>query len=183
MMETNNLNNSDSNQTVIVNLLTVNHYRIYAFIMSLVTNQSDADDIMQEVSTVIWNKRESYKPGTDFVSWALTIAKFQVLKHRKMKKLFVPLDDEIIEILAEESSQRAKDSQRRIDALKKCVGKLSTQQRKFVELKYHDGLATKVISDRTSMSIYQVYRRFAAIHSSLLHCIRNTLKFQEEVSL
>ncbi len=178
-MENNNLNNTNPNDTAIVNLLTKNHYRIYAFIISLVANHSDADDIMQEVSTVIWNKRVSYMAGTDFVSWALTIAKFQVLKYRKKKKLVIPLDDEIIETLAEESQSRTVDVQSRIDALKKCVGKLSPEQRKFVELKYQDGLATQIISDRTGLSVYQIYRRFASIHGSLLRCVRRSLGFQE----
>ena len=178
-MEDNTLKKTDSNETAIVNLLTINHYRIYAFIISLVANQSDADDIMQEVSTVIWNKRESYKSGTDFVSWALTIAKFQVLKYRKMKKLHIPLDQEIIETLAVESVNRTSDATSKVEALKECVKKLPSDHITFVQLKYQDGLSVKVISERTGMSIYQVYRRFAAIHGNLLRCIRRSLGMGE----
>ena len=178
-MDDNTLKKTDSNETAIVNLLTINHYRIYAFIISLVANQSDADDIMQEVSTVIWNKRESYKSGTDFVSWALTIAKFQVLKYRKMKKLHIPLDQEIIETLAAESANRTSNAVSKVEALKKCVKKLPAEQSAIVQLKYKEGLSVKVISERTGMSIYQVYRRFAFIHGSLLRCIRRSLGMEE----
>jgi RNA polymerase sigma-70 factor (ECF subfamily) len=52
-----------------IRLLTANQSRIYAYIVSLVPNFNDADDIMQETTTMMWERKEDFESGTDFVAW------------------------------------------------------------------------------------------------------------------
>ena len=60
-----------------------NEHRIYGFILSLVHNWSDADDLLQDVTAIMWRKFDLYEPGTNFCAWALKIARFEVLNFRK----------------------------------------------------------------------------------------------------
>src|SRR5262245_8265994 len=64
-------------------LFLANERRIYAFILALVPVWSDADDLLQETSAVLWRKLDEFQPGSDFVAWALKIARFEVLNYRK----------------------------------------------------------------------------------------------------
>ena len=65
-----------------LHLLTANHHRIYAFIMTLVPNSNDADDIMQETTTVMLKKFGEFELGTDFVAWGIAVAHYVILSFK-----------------------------------------------------------------------------------------------------
>ena len=48
--------------------------RVYAYIRTQVLSSADADDVMQDATTVLWRKFDQYQPGTDFVRWACRVA-------------------------------------------------------------------------------------------------------------
>ena len=65
--------------------------QLLSFIRSMVTNESDANDVMQESNKVLINKEEDYNPKYPFKPWALGIAKWQVLAYFKRCKRAVPI--------------------------------------------------------------------------------------------
>ena len=52
----------------------------------LIANHNDADDIMQETTIVMYEKFDSFEKGSDFLSWANTIAKYKTLEFLKKRK-------------------------------------------------------------------------------------------------
>ena len=56
---------------------------LHAFILSLTSDYAVAEDIFQEVSTVLWRKYENYTQGTNFGAWAREVAYREVLSTRK----------------------------------------------------------------------------------------------------
>ncbi|NLK41754.1 MAG: RNA polymerase subunit sigma-70, partial [Planctomycetes bacterium] len=58
--------NEDSKSCEFVQLFLMSQRRIYGYVMTLVPNVSDADDIVQETASVMWTKFGEYEPGTDF---------------------------------------------------------------------------------------------------------------------
>ena len=50
-------------------LLVANQRRIYGFILTLVHDRSAAEDILQDVSALLWQKYDKFEPGTDFAAW------------------------------------------------------------------------------------------------------------------
>jgi RNA polymerase sigma-70 factor (ECF subfamily) len=65
-------NNSDNKD--FLRLLMANQNRIYAFILTLVPNWSDADDIMQEAAETMWSKFQQSQPINNFSAWGIKIA-------------------------------------------------------------------------------------------------------------
>ena len=49
------------------------------FIVSLTGSQADVDDLVQETSLTIWEKRAEFEEGTNFKAWAFSIARFKVM--------------------------------------------------------------------------------------------------------
>jgi DNA-directed RNA polymerase specialized sigma24 family protein len=45
----------------------LNDKSIYVYILSLVSNTNDADDIMQETAAVLWRKFSEFNPDMAFV--------------------------------------------------------------------------------------------------------------------
>ena len=83
-------------------LLVAHQPRIYGFVYSLVGDRAAADDVLQEVSTVLWRKFNDFEHGTNFNAWALNIARFSVLEwRRKQSRAPLLLDDESRALLDE----------------------------------------------------------------------------------
>ena len=56
---------------------------LYAYILQMLPNRADADDVLQRANLVMWTKREELVEGSNFVAWAARIAYFEVLTWRK----------------------------------------------------------------------------------------------------
>jgi RNA polymerase sigma-70 factor (ECF subfamily) len=64
-----------------LSLLLPNQKQILAYIMTYVPNRSDADDILQNTLSILWKKFDRYEPGSDFLAYAVTIAKYEILSY------------------------------------------------------------------------------------------------------
>lgn len=163
-----------------LHLLLLNQRRIFAFILSLVPNRSDADDILQETITVMWRKFGQYQMGTDFVAWGVTIAKYRILKFRKDKgRSKVLFSEKTMELLQAESGGFFRMMDSRLDALRTCVKKLGDSDLKLVQMRYEEDLAIQKIADRFGRSVQAIYKSIARIHCALARCIRRTLAMEE----
>lgn len=158
-------------------LFLANERRIYAFILSLVPVWSDADDLLQETAAVLWRKLDEFHPGSDFVAWALTIARFEVLNYRKRQSRDRGLfSDQTAEMLADQAAacfERAGDDRR--DALEVCLLKLNERDRELIRLRYEPGATTQEVADRVGRSTKAVYKALNRIHEQLLICVRMRL--------
>jgi len=171
----------DDKRMSFVNLLTANHNRIYAYIITMVPNDSDADDIMQETAAVMWQNYDRFEPGTNFVSWAVTIAKFQVLNYRKKEKSRsrLLLSDEAYDLLISETQKIQDQKGDRMGALRECLKKLSEKERQFLKIRYSEGGTAKIVAQKVGLSIDAVYRQEARLLDILLACTRRILAQNE----
>lgn len=165
-----------------VELLAANYHRIYAFILGLVPNNVDADDIMQETCIVMWKKFADFELGTDFVAWAVTIAKYRVLTFRKNRKSpGLQLSEETVELLATEQVPMLDEAEDRLKALKHCLNKLPGPDRNFVKMRYEEGRSVADIAKQCGKSIFSIYRITARINNILLRCVNRKLNEWEAV--
>ncbi len=157
-------------------LLMLNDRRIYAYILTIVPNSNDADDIMQEVSSVMWRKFDDFKPGMDFAAWGMTIARYQILsyfKKRKGDKLH--FDDDLIDSIGRKTIEALPEMEDRLRALKKCVKKLEDTDRDILQMRYEKNFTLQNIGAHLSKSTRAAYYALVRIHRNLMHCIRMTM--------
>ncbi len=163
-------------QEQFLRLLMLNDKRIYAYILSFVPNAADADDIMQEASAVMWRKFSSFIPGMDFVAWALTIARYQILSYFKKKKSRkLCLSEALAESLEQEVVRTLPEMDRRMGAMKQCIDKLAQMDRYILKLRYEKDLTLENIGAHISKSTRATYYALVRIHRNLLQCIKQTL--------
>lgn len=155
-------------------LLVATQPRLYGFIYSLVGDRSAADDVLQEVSSVLWRKFDNFEEGTNFNAWALKIARFSVLEwRRKQSRAPLPLDDETLVALADQSAEMAEGVSEMREALHLCLAKLPDRQRDLLRARYFDDESVQSIAtrwQRTRMAIYKLLRK---THAALLGCIES----------
>jgi RNA polymerase sigma-70 factor (ECF subfamily) len=166
----------EHSQEQFLRLLMLNDKRIYAYILSFVPNAADADDIMQEASAVMWRKFSSFTPGMDFVAWALTIARYQILSYFKKKKTKrVCFSDALAKSLEQEIVRVIPEMDHRLSAMRKCIDKLAQVDRYILKLRYEKDLTLENIGAHISKSTRATYYALVRIHRLLLQCIKQTL--------
>lgn len=158
-----------------VELFTKHQKRIFAYILSLVSNHSDAEDLLQQTAGDMWKMFGRYERGTNFLSWAFTVAKFRVLKYRREqnKKLRI-LDDALFQKISDELLSR-NDQEDRQHALEGCLKRLSESERTLLRLHYEEGQTYKSIAEKYNYAYRRIYTVMSRIHVSLHDCILQTL--------
>ena len=177
----NELNDAHEDRHVrFMKLYTAVQRRLYGYVMSLMPDSCDVDDIIQETLAVMWKHFDTFTPGTDFAAWALCIAKHQVYNYiqrkKNRRKVFSPKTLKEIEAVAE---QKTKEMDVRMDALRRCLQKLTDRDRQILALRYEVGATLKNVSDRIEKSVNTLYKRLYKIRISLLCCIQKTLQRED----
>lgn len=154
--------------------------RIYAYILMLVPNCSDADDILQQSSSIMWEKFDTFEPGSNFGAWAVRIAKYVILDHyKKKRRSHLIFKGELLESFAESAIDSLRHIDERLVFLKKCVGELSDEDRKLIKIRYEQGLKIKEIAHHLSRSVHGLYKTMNRIHNLLLNCTRRKMLAEE----
>jgi RNA polymerase sigma-70 factor (ECF subfamily) len=172
---------SESSKTdEFLRLLMANQKRIYAFILAAVPNQVDADDLFQETVLLMWSKFNSFTRGTSFTAWGITVAKYQILSVRKRHSTrSALLSQAAMDLLHDESEPFVEQTDSRMQALRKCVGKLDQRDYDLICLRYRDETSVKTIAEQMGRSIQSIYKRIARIHDALLRCVRKAMSSEE----
>ncbi len=111
-------------------LFTAHEEAVRAFVRRLVPLRADADDVMQDVCVVLWEKFDSFREGADFRAWAFGVARFEVLGWLRDKgRDRLVLNEEVVLKIAEESARDEPKLERQREALELCMAKVPADQR------------------------------------------------------
>lgn len=175
-MEKNKKNKDDYQRNMeFVELFTKYQKNIFFFIVSMVSNHSDAEDILQETAGDMWKMFDRYEPGTNFLNWSLTIAKFRVFKFRRSYKKFQILDDVLLEQLIGQLEIRDVSGDKHI-ALEGCLKRIDKSERELLNLHYQQGMTYRDIAKKYEYAERRMYTIMSRVHISLRDCIYSTLK-------
>ncbi len=149
--------------------------RIYGFIVTLVFNHHDAEEVFQNTSVVLWNKFAEFRSGSNFFAWASRVAYFEVLSFTKQRRRSRIVSGETLELLAEQAVALADESSARQEALEDCLSRLSVSDRDLLQARYYCQQPPKQIAATQSRSVDSVYRALSRIHNMLLNCVQHNL--------
>lgn len=170
----------NANTETFVGLLTANQRKIFAYIMSVIVNVNDSDDIMQETVKLMWKKFDEFRIGSDFLAWATTIAHYHVLEFRKQKRRNeLVLTDDVFTCLQDQAATELQDSDDYLVYLNQCMSKLSTNDLGLVRMRYMNGLTVKQIASQFGRNLTSVYRSIARIQDLLRLCIKRQSALEE----
>ena len=157
-----------------LNLLMQKQMRIYAFILSVVRNFEDADDLLQETVNTMWQKFPDSRPIQDFAAWGIQIAYYKILDSRKKQKrnLHIHFDSPLFEKVIASAKNVNHEYDDRIEKLKKCLKRLGPRGKKIIELRYYQDLKPKQISELLGLSVLNVYKIMSRLHGQLVHCVK-----------
>lgn len=169
------------NTETFVGLFAQNQYEIHGFILVLVPNWADADDVMQSTSIVLWRKFSEFQPGTDFVAWACQIARWEISNFRRVKgRSRLLFDDSLLESLGEVRLAMGEQLEAERQFLNDCISQLRGDDNELIRRCYGQTTTTaKQVAVELGRPINTVYKALIRIRRQLLECVQRAVKAKD----
>lgn len=165
----------DAHRLKVQQLFMVHQQALLAYLLSIVPNPQDAQDILQDAFLVVSRKANTWTEGTNFFAWVCTIVRYEALHYsRSSKKRMLPLDEDVMELLHCESPPLDNlDAQ--IERLKECLKRLSPRARELIMLRYHTAQLPEQIATNVNWSVNSVRVALTRARQALRECIEQRL--------
>lgn len=158
-----------------IQLLTAEQFKLLHYIAKLLGNPNEAQNILQETNLVLWRKSHEFQPGTNFSTWAHSVAYWQVrafVRDRQRDKHV--FSEELVRQLASKDPSESVDTDIRI-ALRHCLSGVSAANLKMLRERYEEGASIQTLADRLGKNPSAVKVALLRIRRALLRCIERKM--------
>jgi RNA polymerase sigma-70 factor (ECF subfamily) len=170
----------DESKRLFVRLLTQHDRRVYGYILSMLPNWTDADEVLQETNIRLWEEFDRFEPGTDFAAWAIRVAHYQVLTWRKRRdRSRLVFSDDAIQAIADERHNNPLPLDSRQAALAECLKQLSARNIDLITRCYSGGNTIRRVAKELQRSTEAVYKAVQRIRLTLHACIERRLAAED----
>ena len=99
--------------------------RVYSYLLMLVHNHNDAEDLLQETASVLWEQFHKFDNQGSFAAWAVGIARNKALDFLRSKRTSRPLfDDDFYDGVSKLAESESENIEERFKALRDCMKKM-----------------------------------------------------------
>jgi RNA polymerase sigma-70 factor (ECF subfamily) len=141
------------------------------FILTHVQEPGRAEDVLQDVSVILWKKLDTYDPQRSFSGWALGVARNEILHARRDTARFrIVFDEDLLDQAARRYEALEPELDRRRLALRHCVGKMPEHYRGIVEQRYGQALPIAEVARRLGKKTGAVHMLLSRIRQALADC-------------
>ena len=152
---------------------------LYAYIIARGIRPDHADDVLQNVASVLWGKFDDFQPGTNFNAWAFSVAKIEIMRtlddeQRDSRK--IRLDPETLKDLESLEIRRhggVLDDRKHL--LVSCLKKLGDAAAQLIRMRYGDELPMNEIARRLNLSGLAARIKVCRIRKLLRDCVAANL--------
>lgn len=145
---------------------------LFRYILTLLPNWNDAEDVLQETATALWTHNEQFDPKRPFLPWACHFAYLHVRnfrsRQRTRKRVFC---DQLIDLLADEHAEHRPSIDRQRMALDSCLGKLREADLKLVQLRYGSDQELGQVAAQIGQTPNAIYKTLQRIRRQLMECV------------
>ena len=149
--------------------------KIYWHARRMTGNHLDADEIVQEVLIVLYNKLKTFEFKSSLYTWIYTITNTRSINYLKKKSLrnFFSLDDITNKKFDQKDVIDNLESKQKVDKIEKALQKLPVKQREVFIMRNFDELSYEEISQITGKSVGAL----KANHFHALNKIKELVKY------
>ena len=148
---------------------------LLAFIRSIQSDQSAAEDVWQETMLVAWRRIDDYDTTRPFGPWLRGIAQKIVLAKFSKPNRMTITDPESLEYLSHrfESVQQLNGDtlDEKLDSLRDCIEGLSEHERQCIEMRYSQDLKPSQLCEQLGIALETVKKRLVRAKQRLIDCM------------
>lgn len=163
----------DKRQDTFVELYSSHEPQIRAFLRSLLPTAQDAEEVLQEVSVIIWKKFDRFDVSTDFMRWVYVIARLEALKYRrKHARSKLVFQDEVYNLMADEGAEESDKRKNELNALQQCLKTLPDNQRSLIDTVYEQKTPVVDLAEKLKTTVSSLYMKLTRTRKALYKCIK-----------
>lgn len=154
--------------------------RLYSVALRILSEEGEAEDVIQDVFVQVWRTAATYSPQRgSVVAWLLTITRSRAIDHLRARQARPPLASAAEQERANQISAPSVDPVTLFDtnvarrSVMAALKDLPALQRIAIELAYFDGLTQQEIADRLEQPLGSVKTRIRLGLSRLRDAIRD----------
>jgi RNA polymerase sigma-70 factor (ECF subfamily) len=149
--------------------------RLFGFLFKRLAKRDQAQDVLQLTNLIICRKAGDYQQGTSFISWAYTIANYQLLAYRKnQSRDRLVFSDKTLELI--DDTQEYMESSRRHEELRLCLDRLAKPACDLLAQRYDENLSIQQMSLALSKTVNAVRLKLHRLRIELKNCVEKRLK-------
>ena len=153
--------------------------RLFGFLFKRLGDREQAREVLQRTNLVLCRKADSFKLGTNFKAWALTVANYEVMAFRKIQaRERLVFTDEVFAMIGPEDDEKSPDQSVRLAHLSHCLQGMSLKNRELLDWRYQGDRTMEKIAEEIGSTIGAVKVKLHRLRRLLLECIQN--RMQEE---
>ena len=143
-----------------------------AYLLAATCNAHETDDLLQEISSVLWERFADYDDSRPFRAWATGFARLEVLKWRqRIARSRLVLSEEAVQALADTAALAAAEPDPRQEELTSCVRELADPLKEILRLRYVEAVPIAGIAERTGKTVGAIEMALVRIRRSLRDCV------------
>ena len=161
--------------------LELNRRALLRYVLAATGNIAAAEDIVQDVLRIAYEKREMFVAGTNLGAWLRGIARNLLKQHFEAQKrdpiLVGDAYEELEQVAAERDTEMTDDElqDRRLDALAACQEELGEKGRNILTWRYGEGRSAEVVGGLLRMTVTAVNVTAFRLRALLAECIRKRM--------
>ena len=149
---------------------------IHSFVLTLLPDLDDAEEVVQQAALTLWRKFDQFTPGSNFRNWAFQVAKLTAMNHLRInRRNRLRFPDELLEVLAERAAERNEQLELQRRALASCLEQLPETDRELLAGCYAEGTTINGWAERVGRSANAVYKHLNRLRAALLKCVQSRL--------
>jgi len=166
-----------SRESEFLRQLALAYHEIYSTGLTIVGNRDDADDVIQEVCVVLWQKYEEFDEGSNFRKWAYTVT-FNVARayaRKRRRRQGFGLSDYALMKVAQMKTGGNEFFELQCDVLQECLGKLPQADREFLSGCYRHSTTLTSYARQRGKSVETIYTKLKRLRKRLSDCVARSL--------
>jgi len=149
---------------------------LFGYLLGAVRDFHQAEDLLQQVTLILWKKFGEYRADEPYLPWAFGVARRELARHFRDSanheaRLSLEIMDAVTGTLEKEEHRLAEERR----ALLECIKKLPAEDQGLVKLRYETDLSLKELADRFGKSLAAVNMALVRIRRALLDCTERSL--------
>jgi len=148
-----------------------------AYIATVTRDFHLAEDIFQEVCVKAVGKGGDFESPQHVLNWARVAGRHKAIDVLRMRDgKVIGLSEEMLAALEPVWPEgEAAQGSPALEALRKCMDRLTPNNKEIVRLRYFEGRAGAQVAEAMGRKLETVYQALARIHRTLADCVRQRL--------
>jgi RNA polymerase sigma-70 factor (ECF subfamily) len=170
---------------VFVKELLAHQSALRGYIVSLMPGSNDAEDVLQDVNVIIWEKMNNFEDGANFRAWIFAIARNTVKAQFRNNKhnLSPSVDADLIHAIDELWHQRdPQEITRKQSALDRCLEQLKQTDRNLIRARYTKGTNLEIHAQEIGRPADSLRTSLSRVRAKLRNCVQSRLTIEGGVA-